>query len=191
VDFVADMTFRPVPAPLGQPVSKLGGQPVWLAGPQWPVSRQLGEPMRFLGQFQLPGEPGRLGYLFMTEDEDRHVDGTWEPESGENALIVQPGGRVPAFLEVVDTATGPSLRLGGDEAELAIDVAPAEPATTSNRLGGEPEWLQGDETPADGWRLLVQLDSSTDLFTVDFGEGVGYGFVSPDGAEGRFVWQTT
>ena len=36
------------PAPITEPVSKLGGQPVWVDAPQWPLSRATGKPMSFV-----------------------------------------------------------------------------------------------------------------------------------------------
>jgi hypothetical protein len=33
-----------------------------------------------------------MAYVFMVED-DEYVDGTEEPDGGENAVIIQPGGR--------------------------------------------------------------------------------------------------
>ncbi|XRQ06422.1 hypothetical protein ACN3XK_59415 [Actinomadura welshii] len=52
-----------------------------------------------------------------------------------------------------------------------------------------PAWLQADETPGDGWTLVVQLEHGMP-FSLNFGDaGTGYAFVSPDGKEGRFLWQ--
>lgn len=54
-------------------------------------------------------------------------------------------------------------------------------------LGGDPVWRQGNETPGPGWRLVAQL---SDGLGYNFGDdGTGYIFVSPDGFEGRFLWQ--
>lgn len=174
-------------APILEPVTKLGGQPVWVDVPQWPLSTELGTPMMFLGQFWLPGEGARMAYLFMTGGED-FVDGTWESEGGENALIVQPG-RVPSFIAVTGEAEGPTM--SGD---LAVDLVPASPAELregwDNRLGGSPTWLQDEEYPPGDWSFLFQLDGSDEFYDVNFGDaGVGYGFLSADGREGRFLWQ--
>ncbi|MFJ4469131.1 hypothetical protein ACIP2X_16785 [Streptomyces sp. NPDC089424] len=204
-----------------EPVTKVGGQPVWLAEPQWPLSRSTGEPMEFLGQFAL--DDGRLAYLFMTDDEDDFIDGTYEPEAGENALVIQPEGRIPGFVRIDGRAVGPSAGTDhlphpspddaggcagasdeGDEgAEIAEITEIAEIAEDDVKgdddsrplqfLGGpgiEPHWLQGEELPGEGWRLVVQLDSCDLPFDVNFGDaGVGYAFLSPDGREGRFLWQ--
>lgn len=187
--------FEPVEEAGGTPVTKLGGQPVWLAEPQWPVSAGLAEPMTFIGQFRLDGDGTgtadgtgtgagevRMAYLFMTDTED-FVDGTWEPEAGENAVIVQPGGRVPPFVAVRPLAAGPTWP---EEDHLPVDDD-EDDGEPWEFLGDEPVWMQGDETPGPDWRLVGQL---SDRLGHDFGDaGVGYLFVSPDGAEGRFLWQ--
>lgn len=185
--------------PVREPVPKIGGQPVWLATPQWPLSRDQGTQMWFIGQFPLPagvGPSGALAYLFMT-DAPFWTDYSAEPEGGENALIVQPGGRlpqvqrsyrdVPAPMPVCPDAEGPTI--GPDH--LMIEQPLFEDAGRPMQfLGGEPEWLQGDEWPAPGWRLVVQLDAVSLPLEVSFGDGgFGYAFVDPTGSEGRFLWQ--
>ena len=88
------LSFRPAAEPITTPDAKLGGQPVWLEAPQWPLSRTDGAPMMFIGQFPVPRSDGRIAYLFMTA-EDPGLRETWDSEAGENAVIIQPGGRVP------------------------------------------------------------------------------------------------
>lgn len=175
--------FDPVNEAVREPVTKLGGQPVWLAEPQWPLSASQGTPMPFIGQFEIPGtatESPRLAYLFMTDD----AEGTWVATGGENALIIQPDGRVPDFVAVRPLRIGPSA-IPGDR--VPVDDFPPEGETPWEHLGGEPLWIQGDETPDQGWKLLVQL---TDRYGTNFGDaGIGYAFVSPDHREGRFLWQ--
>src|SRR5947208_3527423 len=82
-------------SPIREPVTKFGGQPTWLLSPQWPISRETGKPMFFIGQVALDPNvfgniQGRMAYVFMTDGDD-YVDGTWKPDGGENAVIVQPG----------------------------------------------------------------------------------------------------
>ncbi|MFS0693568.1 hypothetical protein [Streptomyces nitrosporeus] len=243
------LAFAPAGRRVRQAVTKIGGQPVWLERPAWPVSRSSGEPMQFIGQFALPG--GRLAYLFMADSEEGFVDGTWEPEAGENALLIQPGGRVPPFVTVLGQAEGPTA--GADHVPEPYDAAwpgavvPAEPlegpaalpafagrvpggggqvrlvsawepgrgplpdtgasadAVASLRrrhadarlqfFGGpdiRPHWLQGEEEDlGEDWQLLVQLAVDRLPFWINFGDGgVGYAFLSPDGNEGRFLWQS-
>lgn len=181
--------FVPAGRVVTEPVTKVGGRPVWREDAQWPLSQQSGEPMQFIGQFEVRG--GKLAYLFMSKD-----PGTFAPDGGENAVIVQPDGRVPAFCAGVrDLTDGPTA--GEDHlprtAELDADVE------VWQFLGGpdvEPLWLQGEETPGESegkpWELLVQLDSTAMPFSVNFGDaGIGYAFLSPEGDEGRFLWQCT
>jgi len=42
--------------PVKKPVTKFGGQPVWIDRPQWPLSREKSWPMRFIGQIALKPE---------------------------------------------------------------------------------------------------------------------------------------
>jgi hypothetical protein len=184
---MGNLEFTTAPAPIREPVTKFGGQPVWLSEPAWPLSRTTRRPMRFICQIKLP-ESVRAGgqemaYIFMTE-EDEYIDGTWEPDGGENAVILQPG----SFTPVVTTeprAAGDSLtsrreipptlwqkmqgKLGGvghEPVELAVREAPAGSSASGavadadrfgSRIGGEPDWLQNEEWPevgADGKKWL-------------------------------------
>ncbi|WP_198012416.1 hypothetical protein [Promicromonospora sukumoe] len=128
------MFFRPAAEPITTAEAKLGGQPVWLETPQWPLSRTDGAPMMFIGQFPVPQSDGRIAYLFMSA-EGSGLRETWDSEAGENAVIIQPGGRVPDVVRTADTATGPTLWTRGptwdDEVpvELHVDLTPLDPAT--------------------------------------------------------------
>ncbi|MBK0868194.1 MAG: hypothetical protein IJH84_02060 [Saccharopolyspora sp.] len=188
-----NLRFVESEAPIREPVTKFGGQPVWLDAPAWPLSASQGRPMRFLGQIRLPGEQVRLAYLFLTEDfsddPDDFVDNTFEPEGGENALFAQPGE--PAdFYQVAGIAKGPTF--GPDH---AVELTPFDGETSvddfASRLFGEPRWLQDEEAPDGPFRFLLQLDSADDLpFEVNFGDaGVGYGFLDEGSGQGRFLWQ--
>lgn len=122
------ISFHETREPIAALVTKFGGQPVWLGEPQWPLSRATGHPMRFICQIALDPDlfgaiPGRMAYVFMT-DEERHVKGTWEPEGGENAVIIQPG--TPA-VPTAPLATGPR-----SSAARMIPRAPAAPSTMSS-----------------------------------------------------------
>ncbi|BBH70679.1 hypothetical protein ACTI_73640 [Actinoplanes sp. OR16] len=184
--------------PVGEPVAKLGGQPVWLEAPQWPVSRNLGRPMTFIGQFEVPAG---LAYLFMTDATEFVDQDTWEPDSGENAVIVQRGGRLPVL-----GVYGPMVEVYGSADPRPIEVSEQVTGPTvaaDHRLvqtgdgdrqffGGEPLWVQSPYPPEADYRLLLQLDAEELPFPVNFGDaGVGYVFLSPDRREGRFLWQNS
>ncbi len=214
------LVLHEVQQPITQPTTKFGGQPTWLTAPQWPLSRSTEEPMQFICQIALDphvfGEiPGRMAYLFITDD--TFVDDTFDPDSGENAVIIQPG---TSEIPTEPLLTGPTLykmvnhpsqqELIPVSCEFAVEASPGEdpevivepdgssPAWTQFtelrseiKVGGTPVFLQGPEFPAGGnWRLLLQLDSATAPFYINFGDaGVGYAFLSEDGKSGKFLWQ--
>jgi len=128
-----------------------------------------------------------MAYLFMTEDDDQYVDGTWEPEGGENAVVIQPGGEPVPSAQAL--ASGPS-RAGLDAELVQVEVEAGD--LEGSRIGGEPEFLQGEEYPEPRaeWRFLCQIDSCSLPFEVNFGDaGIAYVFVDTHAAKGRLLWQ--
>lgn len=205
----ATIEFHEAKQPIREAVTKFGGQPTWLEEPQWPLSRESGTPMRFICQIRLDQElfgavAARMAYLFMTDGEE-YIDGTWEPDGGENAVILQPG---EAPVETSKLTTGPALyrivkkllrshlvpetceyavRLGYGEDPRQVDedvlatwsqneAREHEEQLEGNKLGGTPLFVQGPELPDAGeWRLLLQLDSTRVPFFVNFGDS-GVGY---------------
>lgn len=200
----ASLEFIRVETPITSPVTKFGGQPVWLEQPQWPVSKTTGNPMRFIAQIALdeeifPGLSARMAYVFMT-DEDEYVDGTWEPDGGENAVILQPGIEMvsclslnvgPTLYEMVEEPENDYLIPQAREYSVTLTISedpPFQPETDrgtwtyeqfesyamtldGNKIGGSPIFLQGDEFPSEApWLLLLQLDSTRVPFSVNFGD---------------------
>ena len=159
------MQFPTTDGPVRAARPKLGGQPVWLDRPTWPLSRSSGEPMVFVGQFPVPeGRSTRLAYLFLTDDVGCTAP-TCEPEAGENALLVQPDGRVPSFVRTCGAVTGPSLWRRGVtwddhvDVELAVELVPLDAAVEAvldadiavgeaERAGVLPDRSQGSEVAA-------------------------------------------
>lgn len=149
------LEVAPSPSPITSPDTKLGGQPVWLAEPAWPLDRGSGEPMRFVGQFRIPGESVRLAYLFIS-DEDGNA-GTAEPFSGHNALIVQPGGRLPDWVKVARDATGPTLCTRGrtwnellpvELAVRAVGLEPEQEAALDAEIAYDDAFRRGEDREA-------------------------------------------
>ncbi|WP_062214796.1 hypothetical protein [Streptomyces sp. NBRC 109706] len=215
------MTYQPASEAEAAAVSdgtRLGGQPHWLAEPQWPVDPYENELAEFMGQFRIPaadgGEGGaRMVYLFAIGF------------SGEHATVVQPGGHVTESFDTRAETTGPTaldrvhlLRVEEelDLAQLERELEPvedeyegdreerledlleerrknAEGSIRMNQLGGPdvvPVWLQADDHPGTDWQLVAQFDSVQLPFPVNFGDtGVGYLFFSPDGGEADFFFQ--
>jgi uncharacterized protein YwqG len=196
--------------PISGLVTKFGGQPVWVSQPQWPLSKSTGKPMRFICQIAFNSklfEPvaAQMAYLFMTDGEE-YVDGTWEADGGENAVILQPGH---TNVKIEPLIEGPSLyrmvkqplnnRLVPESCEFSVALKPAEDADfveesarskwdkaawesyastlDGNKIGGSPIFIQSTEFPSPGrWRLLLQLDSSKVPFMVNFGDA-GIGYL--------------
>ncbi|MGP4016316.1 hypothetical protein [Saccharopolyspora sp. 5N708] len=188
-----NVSFVEATEPITEPITKFGGQPVWLAEPMWPLSASTGRPMRFIGQIRLPGAETRLGYLFMTEDDpDEFVDGTYEPTGGENAFFAQPGE--PAdFYQVASIRRGPTF--GPDHHAELTPHDPDNPGDAlRSRLWGEPEWLQDEEWPTEpgSWRFAVQLDSADEPFGINLGDaGTAYAFIDEETGQGRLHWQSS
>jgi hypothetical protein len=179
--------------------------------------------MRFIGQVALDARlfgriDGRMAYLFMTDDEE-DVDGTWKPDGGENAVIIQPGDLLVPVREIAEgptlyrMASGCGNNLAQEACEFLVRLAEDEDPEfvpegdrwrgdwalmeayhkklVGNKLGGTPGFLQGDEFPGDEFhRLLLQLDSTRVPFWINFGDcGIGYAFLSRSGRSGKFLWQ--
>ena len=61
----------------------------------------------------------------------------------------------------------------------------------TTRLAEPPGFLQAARDTGSGWRFLLQVDSTTVPFELNFGDGgIGYAFLSPDGGRGKFMWQS-
>ena len=153
------LTFHEAQEPITSFVTKFGGQPAWYSEPQWPLSRSTGEPMEFICQIALDPHlfgdiPGRMAYIFMANDADEYVDFTWDPDAGENAVIIQPGS---CDLPTKPLVEGPTLytreypspekkswqvwKKSGEErisvpCEFAVELTPGE----------DPDSLIEDET---------------------------------------------
>jgi uncharacterized protein YwqG len=206
----ASLEFIESNEPITDPVTKFGGQPVWVGEPQWPLSKSTGNLMRFICQIAI--DPGwfktasaQMAYFFIT-DEEEYVDETWEPDGGENAVILQPG---QTTLPTKAESQGPTLyrlvkkpanrRLVSEPCEYSVALKIGEEpdfiderertkweltkreeylsALHGNKIGGSPFFIQNTEYPGPGrWHLLLQLHSTTVPFSVNFGDS-GAGYL--------------
>lgn len=102
-----------------QYITRFGGQPDWIAAPQWPVSLPWGNrPLKFIGQIRLNDfyrelKDITLAYIFMTQPEDK-TDSFFDPDimypdEGENAIIIQPNGKIPEYIHVENLFVGPTV----------------------------------------------------------------------------------
>jgi hypothetical protein len=193
-------TLQAVDEPITEPVSKFGGQPVWIGDPTWPLEAD-GGPATFMAQFTIPGRDG-LAYLFL--------DHAYEYPNDPGYVVVQPGPPPERFIA---SATGPTfwseipgrsryvsrmrlrrveslavLEPGFDLDDWTIIDYPAaerDDHRDYNKLGGNARWLQHDDTPDEpGWRLLFQFTAAS--VGHELGDGAeAYGLIHEDG-RGRF-----
>jgi hypothetical protein len=162
--------------------------------------------MVFLGQIEIDpelfgGPAGRIAYLFMTAVElvvAQHLP-PYDADSGENAVVIQTRqdhgawtvGDGPTVQQYVWDPGAHRPRKAPWEAKVLLQEEEEpdgdEGLDNASKIGGRPWWLQADETPGDGWRLLLQMYEPGDT---DMGiPGIAYVFLSPDGVTGKLLWQ--
>lgn len=203
-------------------VTKFGGQPVWLTEPQWPISSGWdNRPMMFVAQIALDKKlfgntEDKMAYIFITHAESSEDDffdpDIIYPDEGENAVIIQPGGKI--FLETKKLEKGPTLfdssgfayegyvKFNYSEDPKFIDCNKFRKLSEDeknaycssiegNKIGGVPYFFQGDEWPEDGrWKLLMQLNSNFLPFYLNLGaEPTAFAFISDDLKNGKLLIQ--
>ncbi|MCW2934730.1 MAG: hypothetical protein JWM19_5692 [Actinomycetia bacterium] len=197
------------PAAVDAAVTRTGGVPLVPAGFSWPACRTCGGPMQFLAQVML-GDLGLDGWqdvlsVFMCQN-DPGLCEEWDPAAGGNQVLLFP----PAGLRAAVVPPGPATMLGEASAVqyVAADEEYAEalpvwaaregrPETdVLGQFGGQPLWVQGDETPAcpgcaRPMSFAVQLEEGHDYRTAaNFGgRGCGYGFACHPCGTSAFLWQ--
>lgn len=151
--------FYAAEAPIREPVSKFGGQPVWLDAPTWPLS-PAGEPMVFVGQVRLDSaifanHESTMVYLFVTDAVEAL---TFEAYGGDNAVIVQPGAT--PWVDTVRVAEGPALQHLADEDGVLIPAHPSDCEFAVSAVPGcdlEPvDEQQAQRWGGDPWREYVE-----------------------------------
>lgn len=163
-------------------ITKFGGQPDWIADPRWPVSPAWdNRPLKFIGQIRLNDfydglETLSLAYIFMTQPEDRD-DSFFDPDiiypdEGENAVIIQPDGKIPEYVHVENFRTGPTV--DSENIWIPRTTETAETAATAfreideDKFCGIPAFFQNSEVEA-GSKLLLQLHTNWLPFYVNAG----------------------
>lgn len=214
-------SYRRTSEPVRTSTTKFGGQPNWLGEPTWPISAGWKTPMRFVCQILLEeaifGDgPTKMAYLFLTQAERNEIEnGAFDPDiifpdEGENAVVIQPGGHIPANTRPL--AKGPTLydyngmpceltcelKLGRDQDYIPRDELSKLARTnraefdsyvqklSGDKIGGTPLFGNNDSWPTDGtWSLLLQLlpkRRPDDPFYLNLGAtlATGFAFVSTD-----------
>lgn len=159
-----DLILEPAREPIREPVTKFGGQPVWLGEPTWPVEPTTGRPMEFVAQVRLEPElfattAETLAYLFVA---DAVYAETYDPYSGQSAVLLQPGGLSP--VPTVCRAEGPTLHhlvgeQGNDDLPRPTDPARCEFAVLTVP-GTDPAVVtkgRRQRWSADPWLAYVEM----------------------------------
>jgi hypothetical protein len=112
----ARLELAPADGPVREPVIKVGGQPVWLEEPQWPLSSTTGEPM--------PGLCDRA-------DAGRGPLGVYRPSAavgGEQHIRIPRRPRGGAGLDTRGAISGRGLGAGDSAHVRTVGPAPARGA---------------------------------------------------------------
>ena len=207
----ASLRFKKTKTTITEPVTKFGGQPIWIEEPQWPISKSTEKPMKFIGQIAIDESlfgvsKARMAYIFYAGDETESCD----MDNGDNAVILQPG-TTTAITKTL--SEGPSLLCANEKpCEYSVQLHPHEDSkfipeyeqrtwtekeshryekvNGKTKLGGTPTFTQADDFPVPGkWQLLLQLIGSDLPLEVDFQLGCAYVFINSDGTKAKFLWQ--
>ncbi len=197
----------PAPAPDALE-HRFGGAPLVPAdgGVEWPTCETCQGAMQFLGQLRLEGD--RLLLLFMCQNDPGMCD-EWDAEAGGNAaLIVSTEGTLEPLPPPAEGEHTLGATWGAREATVTVDAAEIEEFMTAydvardrqegravlGALGGDPAWVQGDETPscehcASPMTLAAQLEEGPNMETcMNFGGGVAFAFTCGCG-RAKLLWQ--
>ena len=176
---------------------------------QWPRCSSCGGPMQFLGQIALEDHDAkRVVLLFMCQNDPGMCD-DWEANSGGNRAIIVtfPGASHVADppqggLTVRETAYG--ARVEDIDSGSYSDAVQqwsrrnnCSPLQVLGQIGGEPSWIQADETPTcdicgNQMQFLAQFEPGPDHTTaMNFGDaGCAYVFrCSCAQQSAKLLWQ--
>ncbi|WP_058726437.1 DUF1963 domain-containing protein [Curtobacterium luteum] len=187
------------PAPIT--ASRIGGAPAVPRDWEWPTCAEHDEPMQFTAQIE---HRGTLVSVFVCQFDPGSCD-SWDADSGANAAFVFSGRDLvsadrpvsphgdpddpdpaypPLLADSMLLGTAPVTDAGDDTVSAALDAAGA---VVAGQYGGEPDWLQEDETPA-GLAFVASIESGPLGF--DFGDA-GRAYVFSDGVRAAVLWQCT
>ncbi|MEK6312569.1 MAG: DUF1963 domain-containing protein, partial [Curtobacterium sp.] len=187
------------PAPVT--ASRIGGAPAVPRGWEWPRCAEHDEPMQFTAQIE---HRGTLVSAFVCQFDPGSCD-SWDADSGANAAFVfsgrdlvlagppvsphgDPDDPDPAYPPLLPDSmllgTASVTAVGDEDAAAALDAAGAIEA---GQYGGEPDWIQQDETP-EGLAFVASIESEPLGF--DFGDA-GRAYVFSDGVRAAVLWQCT
>ena len=195
------------------PIGKayFGGHPYVPLGYPWPMCKTCAKPMRFLAQVPLE-EAGLAGLsyqrkfllIFQCESQPGLCD-EWLSDGGGNAAVIvdsvgakqmlaPPTAPRPFKKMAVSFKAYESSEVGRTPDDEYCDALESNEARVLGKVGGNPLWIQGDETPscACGSRMqfLLQIEEGSEGRFNFGGAGAGYAFICQQcPSEARFLWQ--
>lgn len=186
------------PAAEDAPGTRTGGLPLVSSGFQWPVCHTCAGHMQFLAQVRRDAD-----YLsiFMCQNDPGLCD-EWDAEGGGNLALVVPAERLTAAtppptgdtrLPEVSAVTYTEVE---DQDYDQARAAWPDQRDVLGQLGGEPAWIQGDETPncrtcGEPMLFVAQLEEGHNYETsANFGGGgSAYAFTCRTHPLAAFLWQ--
>jgi hypothetical protein len=180
--------------PFGE--ATVGGRPLASADTKWPLCKTCGNHLQFLAQLPLEGvtevpeHRDQVLLLFYCNSQPGLCD-EWEPNLGGNAaILVNAKGRIPLQIPDGKTLLPVENRVKyvqyqeGENGETPDDQycreLDAHESKVLGKLGGEPLWIQANETPncmcGSQMTFVAQLDERGGG-GINFGGGNGYSFV--------------
>lgn len=198
------LTWAGTAAP-DSPGTRTGGVPLVPDGFVWPTCRTCDGAMQFVAQVPLdPSAPAGGDLLVFLCQNDPGLCDEWDATSGGSSASVARGSRRPADVPANGITALDAVSAAGvvdepgdyDRARSAWTEREAQPRGVLGQLGGEPAWIQGDETPTCSgcdrpMRFVVQLEEGHDHATAaNFGGGgCAYGFACDGCDRGAFLFQ--
>ncbi|MFG2668366.1 DUF1963 domain-containing protein [Streptomyces sp. NPDC048387] len=201
-------------------VTRTGGTPLAPAGASWPSCATCSGPMQFLAQILLDGlgrpvreadiQADHVMAIFMCQNDPGMCD-EWSPTAGGNRALLYPSDALQPMAAPEPNEDEDVLRLGAVNAVALVSSPCADYVSAredwGNRsgnslgnvlgqLGGQPDWLQGDETPAcstctQPMTLVSQFEEGPDHSTaMNFGGcGTAFAFACGPCTQAAFLWQ--
>jgi hypothetical protein len=102
---------------------------------------------------------------------------------------------VDGLQVVVDQQYGGVGDGGVEHGHLQRPIPQHNAVTPVSRAGGRPRFCQPHIRVSQPWRFFFQLDGGearddNEPYTLNPGGGTGYAFLSDDGLQGRFCWDS-
>lgn len=155
----------------------------------WPRCAACDSAMQFLGQLRDAGNDDLL-LLFQCQDDPGMCE-QWRADGGGNAVIAVPCASLEPVASPQEGRTTRAVRHGcrvvecpGEDYEKArrrwAALQDVDETQVLGQIGGEPAWLQDDETPdcthcGRQMPLFAQLEEGVELcFQMNFGGGRAY-----------------